>query len=570
MKENFEPVEEQPVENKPEKRSRDDLIIEENEIANRLEKERGIFYCEKDDEKSGEKKGFVNILGVELETSATKEELENIKNELIFSNTDQKIIKMIATCYKLHQPLMLEGAPGLGKTFLVEKFSQMIHGEKGSIVNINGTPKTSELEILGHWAPKGLKEEENQRYNEEFNSVMNKKENLDLQKSFNQELGKLNSELSQEIINEDEYKEKFGELSTRYIEETKRFLQSTQLNNFIKPGSDWEFQRGALMESYVGNNGRGKILFVDEFNIIPSNYQQIFLQISGKRGGLSDSINFWGNGNQTKYERGEDTFIVFASNYPETTEGRNVVSDPMTDRLVWYSIPGEDAKEKRRIAILSDGGNLKSVLSEEIKVDKEKNKPVALEQILWKKELAESLGRQITSIGLFLDENFEKQYQQVGDSIDINGSKRRRTQKLELSPRNFYRFSDYISDFQTRNNETGFVDFTETLQNAFEMYYVNRLASPELRENMKKLFNEIMAGSTGKVNFEEKVMTRKEVLDILTERASLTEEERKKIKIEEEERIRKAAELAKNNAMDKEEALRKRNLLQKTTKKIND
>ena len=77
---------------------------------------------------------------------------------------------------------------------------------------------------------------------------------------------------------------------------------------------------------------------------------------------------------------------------------------------------------------------------------------------------------------------------------------------------------------------------------------------------MKTLFNEIMTGTTGKIDFEEKVViTRKEVLDILTERASFTDEEREKIKAAKEEKIRKEAELAKNKAIDKKEAVKKRN-----------
>ena len=95
---------------------------------------------------------------------------------------------------------------------------------------------------------------------------------------------------------------------------------------------------------------------------------------------------------------------------------------------------------------------------------------------------------------------------------------------MEFSGRNPLRLYSYLDNFQVRDKKTGFVDFAATLLNAFEMYYVSRLANEATRKKMDALFHQIMEGDTGKAKFEGQARTRKEILAILSERASLTPE----------------------------------------------
>jgi len=123
----------------------------EREIAETLKVERGILYFEETDPETKEKRSYVNILGVKLETYASKEDIEAIKEKIVLSELDQEMLRTIAERYKLRQPLMFEGDPGAGKTFLLKKFVQLIHGKEAPVLILTGSPRTTDFEIMGHW-----------------------------------------------------------------------------------------------------------------------------------------------------------------------------------------------------------------------------------------------------------------------------------------------------------------------------------------------------------------------------------------------------------------------------------
>lgn len=507
----------------------------EQETKERLKNEAGIFYESEKDPTSGENRNYINILGIKLETYASKEDIEEIKNEIILSKLDQRLLRKIAECYSLKQALLFEGDPGAGKTFLFKKFVKMIHGKDAPVLDLVGTPRTSELEILGHWSPKGLDESEAEEYQQMLRKYMSSEIDNTPSEEFNHKLNNLNKKLASGEINEDQFHDEFGSFTTQYIGEQKKQLMNIfQSASMFKKDVQWEFKEGALLKAYAGNKGKGYILIVDEFNIIPSNYQQIFLQIGGENGNLSKSVSFWGNSGKTVYNRGKNCWICFASNFPEKTPGRSEVVAPMSDRLVWQVLPEEEYKEKKKAIKRTAGGRLQSRKNELFSADTESlNVPVE-SGIVWDKVLEERLGEQIADIVDILDEEFVQHYSRVGDSISIQGDKRRRAQQMEFSGRNPLRIFSYLDHFQVRDSKTGLVDFTKTLQDAFETYYVGRLYDKDAREKMRKLFNEILTGDTGKIKVkikqtfatqvegilsggknQEEVKTRKEFLDDL-------------------------------------------------------
>lgn len=536
----------------------------EREIAETLKKEGGIFYREEFDPESGKVKRFVNILGVEIETYASGEDIEAIKKEMVLSEVDQEMLRTIAECYKLSQPLLFEGDPGVGKTFLMKKFVQLIHGKEAPILELVGTPRTSELEILGHWAPKGLTKKEAEEYKELLRQFMEVGAGKDLSAELNQKLSDLNQKFLSGHISQEQFQEEFGELTTQYINRSRSLIaEITQMAKFIKPESEWEFKEGALLQAYSGREGRGYILIVDEFNLIPPNYQQIFLQIGGEKGALSESISFWGDSGRTRYQRGKDTWICFASNYPEKTPGRSEVVAPVADRLVWKVITPEETEIKRAIIAETAGGELKfdeelikeihKAFGSSLSFEAEKATVTtfevpAIEQIKLKENRL--LNVLINHTVTLLDREFFKYYQEVGDSITIKGQKRRRNQQFEFSGRNPLRLYSYLDHFQVRDPETGQVDFTKTLFNAFKRYYLSRLVDNEGREKMIRLFWEIMTGVTGKIEFEGKIRTRKEVLDILVKRASISPKVLEQLEKEEVQRELNRARYAAQDALE--------------------
>src|SRR6056297_903241 len=272
-----------------------------------LKKEGGLLYETKKDPETGEKKNFINILGVKLETSATEKEIQEIKEDIIFSKLDKMLLRRMAECYKLKQPLLLESDPGAGKTYLLHQFVKMIHGKDAPILQINGSPKMNELDILGHWAPNNMNQEQTERYEDFLQDNMSSGKMKQLSDDFSQKMAKINEKLEKGEMSEEEFKEEFGLLTKEYVNMQKDLLRNEAKGKKFKGEGkgNWHFQEGPLLKAYSGNDGKGYPLIVDEFNLIPSKYQQIFLQISGHDGGLSNALHFWGSDEKNTYERGE-------------------------------------------------------------------------------------------------------------------------------------------------------------------------------------------------------------------------------------------------------------------------
>jgi MoxR-like ATPase len=506
----------------------------EEKKKERLLNEGGIYYEKKksvDENQQEVEKAIINILGVEIETQASEEDIQQIKEEIILSNLDQTLLRKTAECYKLKQALLFEGDPGAGKTFLFEKFIEMIYGKGCPIDTLVGSPRTSELDILGHWAPRGEKKIDATKYESELKTYQDSHEFRELSQNFNQKLSGLNQKLIDEKITPEDFELEFSEISTEFTQRQKDSIA----NHFSKTSlsindADWEFKQGALLRAYAGRGGKGYPLIVDEFNIIPSNYQQIFLQIGGQSGGLSEKVSFFGNGGKTSYYRGQETALFFASNFPEKTEGRSEVVAPMSDRLVWTILSDKEYQEKKRAIKQTAGGRLQNRKSDLFKIDASRVSVPVENGIQWDKVLNERLGEQLADAVDLLDEQFVKSYRDIGDSLQVSGETRKRTQKLEFSGRNPLRLFNYLDQFQVRG-ESGSIDFTETLKRGYEMYYVSRLSNPDMQKKAWKLFDELMTGDTGKIQFdlertfEEKIkdidlgkklnspITRKDVLD---------------------------------------------------------
>lgn len=512
------------------------LPPEERAVEERLRREGGIMYEEIEDPESKEKKKYVNILGVRVETYTSPEDIEKIKKEIILSELDQRVLRKIAETYQLRQPLYLESDPGAGKTYLFKKFVQLVHGHEAPILSIIGSPRTSELDILGHWAPKGLSEKESQEYKEHLKGFLESDQGKKDSRDFNKKLGKLNERFNGGEIDQETFQEEFGGLSTEYVDKSRQsILDFLQLTKFLKPSVEWEFKKGALLEAYSGREGKGYPLLSDEFNLIPSNYQQIFLQIGGEKGELSSSISFWGNSGKAVYKRGKDTWICLAGNFPEKTPGRSEVVAPMTDRLVWEVLPGDLLEKKKKDIISTAGGRLKIKLE----LKEEYLKVVPEKKLDWAGALEGKIGKEVVGIVEDFDKDFIDAMEQVGDSVIIKGEKRRRTQQMEFSPRNPLRLFEYLDHFQVRNRKTGRIDVPETLRRAVKLYYIDRLADPELKKTMTQDLEEILKGETGKKEFEGRLQTKEEILNSLVEEIELTPEIKKQRQDEELEVLKK-------------------------------
>jgi hypothetical protein len=467
------------------------------EEKEKLIKERGIYYFEEEDPETGERKKYVNIMGIKIEAEASKEDIEEIKRELLMSELDQKLFRRMAQAYVLRQPMMIEGAPAAGKTFAIKYFTKLLYGKDAEPLTIYGTNRTESDTILGHWVPKTESEKEKKLWNEFLESAEGKK-------------------ATEDIIEELKGKKDLLEEQRQNIlrEKLKELAKSIGLSHL----TEFEFKEGPLLKAYSADNGKGYILDVEELGVIPTNVQETFLPIGGERGTLAKTIQFWENGRML-YKLGPKTWIVFASNPPEEVGARHEVTTALASRLVWFRIEEEAIQPK--VEALID--NLYTKEKPEIKPENifiYAEKPIDFTQY---PELAKSLA--------LAAKTFHTQFVEAYSSL----GEKDRNQKFEISARDAARVVDFLLKFQKIDPETGEIDLVGTFEEAIDFYYLSRLADKDLKEKMKNTLKEILYGKTSpgykiyKKSLAEKIKEEVENADPEKQKIKLLENLNKEI-----------------------------------------
>jgi MoxR-like ATPase len=456
---------------------------------------------------------------IKLETDASREDIEAIKREIIPMRESFEILEAMARTYKHRQPLLIEGPTAIGKTYLAEKFTELLYGRGVKPLDFYCSGQTDVSELMAKWVPKVETEEEKRKW-EQFLELPETQVKL--------------SQIAQEV-----------EQAERLSQEQKLALIHTRLKELAKSAglserTQWRFQYGAVPKamglirnsdgsfSFNEQKGMGFTLHIEEVGLAEPQVINALLKLRGKRGKLAEEIQLWENGGR-KVKAGPKFWVFFSTNPPEEYLARNEV-DPALARGVVFIRMGELSEESLRLAA---DYYFSYKLGE-----KPKEKPEGCILDIYNHP---EIGREIAKVIAAFHNDLNK---------ELKKGEKGRQQIIPLTLDDMARVADALIDTQSRNNTTGRLDLTETLKNHIYFYYLHRLADQELKEKMKTNLNQLLEGVTGKIEFEGKVLTRKEIFDILVERASITEEEKKRLEQEEIERKRRALEQAKHDAED--------------------
>jgi hypothetical protein len=475
-------------------------ISETEQKKEALEKAGGVTFERENDPESGEEKCYVNFFGRRLETLIRdEEEFNRIRESVNFSELDEKMFSRIAEAYTLGHSLMLEGDPGAGKTFAYSKFNEFLKGGGRQPIILTCTPKMSELEIIGHWVPApGGRESPSPAVKAAYARYDTAK------RTYDQAMAAHLADPKDEVV-------------ALEFEQARSFLQAESdiLRAETEGQVEWSFKKGALLEAYTGDNRRGRMLVVDEFNLLPSNVQQAFLKTISSGGRIADTIQELSNSQQNIYHRGPDTYICYAQNFPEKTRGRNVVAAPMTDRVEWYTIPRELVDAKEGAFIESWGGALED--------GHQGNNVELIVRVNLKKHLLELLDGSVVRIFGGLTKKFHQEYKRIISSSPDKFGEDERTQELETSTRRFLHTANHMEHFLIQG-EDGMVDLQKTLKDAITKNYIDRIYDSDLHNKLTVLLDSLLTGrELGIIEFEGQMITAAKALDTLRERLSREE-----------------------------------------------
>ena len=478
----------------------------------------GIVFEEEIDPETQEKKKYIYIgnpyeerpIITKLETDATREDIEAIKKEIIPMRESFEILEAMARTYKHRQPLLIEGPTAIGKTYLADKFTELRYGRGVKPLDFYCSGQTDVSELMAKWVPKVETEEEKRKWNEFLESAQAQIEI---------------SKIAQEI----EEKEKLSQEQKLALIHTK--LQELAKSIGLAEKTQWRFQYGAVPKAmglirnpdgtfaFDEQKGAGFTLHIEEVGLAEPQVINSLLKLRGKKGQLAEEIQLWENGGK-KVKAGPKFWVFFSTNPPEEYLARNEV-DPALARGVVFKRMGELSEESLRLAA-------DYYFTYKLGKKPEEKPEGCILDVYNHPEI----GREISKVVSAFHNDLNK---------ELKKGEKGRQQRIPLTLDDMARVADGLVDEQIRDKKTGRLDLTETLKRLIHFYYLDRLADEELKEIMEANLKELLEGDTGKIEFEEKELTRKEVFDILVERASMTEEE--KIKLEEERKQKEEREL---------------------------
>ena len=432
-----------------------------------------------------------------LETDASEEEIEVIKKEIIPMRESFEILEAIARTYKHRQPLLIEGPTAIGKTYLADKFTELLYGKGVKPLDFYCSGQTDVSELMAKWVPKVETEEEKRKWQEFLESAEAQREIL---------------KIGQEV----EQKEKLSQEQKLALIHTK--LQELAKSAGLAERTQWRFQYGAVpkaMEltrnpdgsfSFDEQKGMGFILHIEEIGLAEPQVINALLKLRGERGRLAEEIQLWENGGK-KIKSGPKFWVVFSTNPPEEYLARNEV-DPALARAVVFKRMGDLSEESLNLAT-------DYYFTYKLEKKPEKKPEGCILDIYNHPEI----GREVSKVVSAFHNDLNK---------ELKKGEKGRQQRIPLTLDDMARVADGLIDEQIRNEETGQLDLTESLKELIYLHYLDRLADEDLKKTMKANLNELLEGDTGKIKFEGELLTRKEIFDILVERVSTTEEERKK------------------------------------------
>ena len=469
----------------------------------------GIVFEEEIDPETQEKKKYIYIgnpyeerpIITKLETDATREDIEAIKKEIIPMRESFEILEAMARTYKHRQPLLIEGPTAIGKTYLADKFTELRYGRGVKPLDFYCSGQTDVSELMAKWVPKVETEEEKRKWNEFLESAQAQIEI---------------SKIAQEI----EEKEKLSQEQKLALIHTK--LQELAKSIGLAEKTQWRFQYGAVPKAmglirnpdgtfaFDEQKGAGFTLHIEEVGLAEPQVINALLKLRGKKGQLAEEIQLWENGGK-KVKAGPKFWVFFSTNPPEEYLARNEV-DPALARGVVFKRMGELSEESLRLAA-------DYYFTYKLGKKPEEKPEGCILDVYNHPEI----GREISKVVSAFHNDLNK---------ELKKGEKGRQQRIPLTLDDMARVADGLVDEQIRDKKTGRLDLTETLKRLIHFYYLDRLADEELKETMEANLRELLEGDTGKIEFEGKELTRKEIFDILVERASMTEEEKRRLEQE--------------------------------------
>jgi MoxR-like ATPase len=381
-----------------------------------------------------------------IKTHCTKEEFEAVRAIIMPFRKTLQCFDFLLGCYARNEMAFVEGGTSIGKTFAVEKLTELIYGPTIKPVDFYCHGQTDASALLGKYIP-----------------------NADTAAETKVAKFLIGAEGTAWLSE----KRADGSLSHNTPHETLIALAAAHLN-VTTSNKNFIFELGAVLKAATANNGAGTILHIEEVGLAKSAVINVLLQLGGKYGQISNQLQVWDDSGRV-IVAGSEFRVIFSTN-PLTYNDRHAVDDALARRGTWSrfgELEEADVKEAAEIFFAYRAGNIPEVLPQNCILDLSKQTEIC-------KEIAEI----ISHFHLHLHEKL-KQAQAGGDR-----------QKIPLTYDDMTKLATYMLSSQVVNG--GKLDLVETLKKGYRTIYLGRfIDSSSARIQEEELFATYLTNQSG-------------------------------------------------------------------------
>lgn len=451
------------------------------------------LYEEVTNPSTGETEGLIHMTNpyeengpvVTIPTQASREEVELIVKRISPVREFCQMLAKMAECYELGYPCIIEGGTAVGKTYMVNKFTELLYGKGIKPLDFYCSGQTDVSDLIGKWMPK---EGTSQEVLEKWEKFLRSEHGTACMQKIDEDVSKTGNELTIE------------DKAKMYQAKIRGLAHEAGLES----DSEFTFQLGALPKAFTGEyrDGRfgvregadGFIVHVQEAGLAKPAVFNSLLRVRGEQGEIEESMQLWEDGGRV-VRRGPKTFVVFTNNPVDGYLDRKAIDPALSRGLEWLRF-GEGLSDASvamtaRKIFTYNLGNDAAPVNRHSTFDFRKSP-----------EVAEELAKAMVSIHTTLAKHFN----QPGDDDP---------QMTPVVMDNMIKVAKMIQTHQVK--ESGKIHVGNTLMRAIERTYLER-AHPDARDELRDQIKEMVFGDTGTKEFEGGLLSLSDRLQRLAER----------------------------------------------------
>lgn len=421
---------------------------------------------------------IIDIAGVKIESLASQEEIQRVLEKIDKTPEAIQMLQTMALSFQQERGLITEGETSMGKTFLVNRFTEMMFGEGQKPIDFYCNGQTDTLSLMAKWVPETGDPADAQKWENFVNSPKGKK-------AFQNIIDTVRDEaLEQETV-------------------IAQFVAIAAEAGIDKPVSNWKFQYGSLPRAMTlpedptkpvseSNPSRGMIMHVQEVGLAETHVIDALLQLGGEKGKMADDIQLWEDGGRL-IKRGSHFWITYSTNPPENYPDRQGIDQALLRRNAHLYL-GDLSRASKKLHIFRKNDVPSEHIPENIKkeIEKEtKEKIIPLEKV----EETENpyTSPEYAPVRALISETLEDFADKLQAGVKDKSIQNRTKQKMEYTLDHADMVFDFLRKFKSP-------DLEATLDRAVMLHYVNGLL-PKGKEKSWELWEQIK----DQMKFKEKL-----------------------------------------------------------------